>query len=36
MFLYQTISCRRAFPQVAGLTLLLALGNASSGGYSGH
>ena len=31
MFLYQTISCRRAFPQVAGLTLLLALGVASSG-----
>ena len=31
MFLYQTISCRRAFPQVAGLTLLLALGLASSG-----
>ena len=37
MFLYQTIRCRRAFPQVAGLTLLLTLGAALGGCSSmGH
>jgi LysM repeat protein len=31
MFPYLTISCRRAFPQVAGLTFLLTLGLAAGG-----